>query len=157
MPLEIFVRAIDKTPIACYNGKCSVKKLNLTAATIKRCRCTRNERKTMRLIHSPRRFTPMIAATLALAASQAHADITTPDAYGYRAYDVTAILNLSKFEDISQSANLILTGDDKVAKNLALGFTFNIYGQNFTQVGVSDNGLMQFSDFPTAQFTKIKI
>ena len=89
-------------------------------------------------------------ATVSLAmALGATAQATTigPDAYGYIAADVSYA-----WEDISGTGKLVLTSDDDAYATEDLDFAFNFYGQEYTKVYWSTNGLVTFGGSST-QFT----
>jgi hypothetical protein len=48
--------------------------------------------------------------------------------------------------DISGSGTALTLGDDEVSAFIPIGFTFNFYGADYTQVRVSDNGFITFND-----------
>lgn len=68
-----------------------------------------------------------------------------PDSAGYTATDSVSFA----FTDISGSGTRILAGVDDVANVVALGFTFNFYGTNYTTVCISSNGLLSFGTCST--------
>lgn len=51
-----------------------------------------------------------------------------------------------------QGAAAISTGDDVYSNVLPLGFTFNFYGQNYTQCRLSSNGWLSFNTAETAGY-----
>lgn len=95
----------------------------------------------------------LITATTALAWSiAAQATTIGPDAYGYTATDTVGFA----FEDISGTGTSVLAGADDGAVTVPLGFTFNIYGNAFTSVSFSSNGLISFGG-QNAQFSNVNI
>ncbi len=67
-----------------------------------------------------------------------------PDAYGYSCTDSTEPDGLVSyaFEDISGTGTPISLGDDQVSGAIPLGFTFNYYGTDYTELYVSSNGFL---------------
>ena len=80
----------------------------------------------------------MIGAVLALG-GPARATSIGPDAYGYTASDVGYA-----WVDISATGAPGLTSDADAFTSADLGFTFTFYGQGYTKVYWSINGLMTF-------------
>ena len=86
-----------------------------------------------------RTFCVALGLSVGLAAA-VQAKSVGPDAYGYVAGDVPFA-----WEDISDQltrTHLPGTGSEDTAVTWTLGFTFNFYGQSFTDVSWSDNGLV---------------
>jgi len=75
-----------------------------------------------------------------------------PDAFGYTATDITPYA----FEDISSSGSVALTNSDDGTTNVALGFVFNFYGSNYTNIGLSPNGLLTFGGV-NSQFANVDL
>jgi len=48
------------------------------------------------------------------------------------------------FEDISQSGTFVNLSDDSVSQAIPIGFPFNFYGINYTNVYISSNGFLTF-------------
>lgn len=69
-----------------------------------------------------------------------------PDTYGYYWNDSNGAGEAYSWNDISGTGTL-LTGraDDGMSGALAIGFTFNFYGNNYTQVYICNNGFVSFS------------
>lgn len=66
------------------------------------------------------------------------ATFTDVDNWPYRANDE----EVDSFEDISTTGTQVLNGSDNGTTTIDIGFTFQFYHQNFTQVSVSPNGLV---------------
>ena len=66
------------------------------------------------------------------------ATFTDVDNWPYRANDE----EVASFEDISATGTRVLNGSDNGTSTIDIGFTFQFYHQNFTQVSVSPNGLV---------------
>ncbi len=88
----------------------------------------------------------MIGAVLALC-GPARATSIGPDAYGYTASDVAYA-----WSDISATGTKRLTSDADAFTSADLPFTFTFYGQDYTKVYWSINGLVTFGAGST-QFT----
>jgi hypothetical protein len=54
------------------------------------------------------------------------------------------------FTDISGTGTTVLSGGDDVAVSANIGFTFNLFGTNFTSLFISSNGLITFGSANTA-------
>jgi hypothetical protein len=69
-----------------------------------------------------------------------------PDVFGYTCTDSTEPDGLVTydFEDISGTGTPITLGDDQVSPAVPLGFTFNFYDVDYTDVYVSSNGFVTF-------------
>jgi hypothetical protein len=65
---------------------------------------------------------------------------TPPDAAGYRATDQTPF----SFQNIVSTGARVLAGTDDGTANVNIGFTFRFYGQGYTSVCISTNGLIAF-------------
>ena len=71
-----------------------------------------------------------------------------PDAFGYTYIDSDEAGGPTfAWADISAATALGLGNDD--FSNQAIGFTFNFYGTNYTQVAVSSNGYLNFDSGPS--------
>ncbi len=66
-----------------------------------------------------------------------------PDPFGYRCEDLVTR------DWITPTTDTGITNDDQV-RSIPIGFTFNFYGNNYTQVRVSSNGNLQFTTNNTA-------
>ena len=88
----------------------------------------------------------MIVSAVAPSSSQA-ANIG-PDSFGYEATDEVGF----SFEDVSVTGTRILSGVDDAASPAGLGFTFNFYGTDFSDLFLSANGLLSFGS-ANAEFT----
>ena len=75
-----------------------------------------------------------------------------PDAYGYMAKDNWP----APFEDISTNGTRLLVEADDWATNAALGFKFVFYGVSFSNVFISANGLLTFTD-PNTQNLNVNL
>ncbi len=80
----------------------------------------------------------VFAASAALTLSAA---TIGPDSFGYTATDNSSQVN---YASIAGSGTVVLNGTDDSAVQVALGFTFNFYGVDYTQIFLSTNGLMTF-------------
>lgn len=69
-----------------------------------------------------------------------------PDSFGYTANDTATF----SFVDISGTGTNVGAGDDTSHGPFGLGFTFNYYGTNFTDVFLSSNGFVSFGSGSTA-------
>jgi len=89
-------------------------------------------------------------AVIIAAAAAVSADAVTkgPDAFGYVVTDEADYA----WEDLSGTGKLVLTNDDDAYASADLNFTFTFYGQEYTKVYWSTNGLMTFGAAST-QFT----
>lgn len=68
-----------------------------------------------------------------------------PDEYGYQWRDSDEGSVNYDWTDISSTGTSISFGDDSVSASIDLGFTFNFYGVDYTQVYVTSNGFLSFS------------
>jgi hypothetical protein len=85
---------------------------------------------------------PLVCALVAASAAPAAAASVGPDSYGYVAKDTSY-----SFIDLSTSSgatprHTVLQDDGTVTESI--GFTFNFYGTDYTQVSWSPNGLLTF-------------
>lgn len=83
--------------------------------------------------------TLVVGATLLLGPS-ANALTIGPDAFGYTATDEIAF----NFTDVTTTGTQTLADHDDATDTVGLGFSFNFYGTNYSQVSFSENGLMTF-------------
>jgi len=60
------------------------------------------------------------------------------------------------FEDISATGNRVLAGTDDETVSADLGFTFNFFGQDFTSISWSPNGLLTFGG-SSGQFSNVNL
>ena len=67
-----------------------------------------------------------------------------PDAFGYRWNDSDEGNVTYAWTDIRATGSSLNLGDDNVSPALDLGFAFNFYGTDYTQVYVSSNGFLTF-------------
>ncbi|GEM_PF-3140638 len=66
-----------------------------------------------------------------------------PDAYGYQFTDSTEPGGPAyDFEDISTTGTAVFLGDDEVSGAIPIGFPFNYYGVDYTEVYISSNGFL---------------
>jgi hypothetical protein len=74
-----------------------------------------------------------------------------PDAFGYRWLDSDESGGPTfAWEDITGTGDLLaLTGDDATSAPIDMGISFPFYGSSFTQVRVSTNGFLSFTDAST--------
>ena len=81
-------------------------------------------------------------AAIIVAAAAVSADAVTkgPDAFGYVVTDEVGYA----WEDLSGTGKLVLTNDDDAYASADLNFTFTFYGQDYTKVYWSTNGLITF-------------
>jgi len=70
----------------------------------------------------------------------AHALVIGPDAFGYTASDE----GIFSFEDITLTGTRVLAGFDDSTTSATLGFNFDFYGNTYSSVFWSPNGLMTF-------------
>ena len=68
--------------------------------------------------------------------------VCPPDAFGYTCTDSNEGVVSYDFEDISGTGTPLTLGDDQVSTALPLGFTFNYYGTDYTEIFVSSNGFL---------------
>ncbi|PLX85489.1 MAG: hypothetical protein C0617_04130 [Desulfuromonas sp.] len=74
-----------------------------------------------------------------------------PDSFGYTFIDSEEAGGPAfEWEDIAATGTLLPLGDDEGSPFLPLGFTFNFYGIDYTELKVSSNGFLGFSDFPSS-------
>jgi len=96
----------------------------------------------------------VLAAGLLMSASVANASQSAaPDAFGYTWTDsLTPAPSISySFYDIYATGTDTLLGDDQVLLAVPIGFTFNYYGDPYTTVNISSNGILGFG--PTTSST----
>ncbi len=75
--------------------------------------------------------------------SQADALTGGPDSYGMRFIDSTEGGGpVYFFEDISTTGTGVALSDDQMSGAIPLGFTFNFYGADYTEVYISSNGFL---------------
>ncbi|MDK9701325.1 MAG: carboxypeptidase-like regulatory domain-containing protein, partial [bacterium] len=74
-----------------------------------------------------------------------------PDAFGYRAYDITEpeVPELLFWPDITSTGTTVVAGDDQGVMCDMDGFVFNYYGVNFSRLFVSTNGIVKFTEVTT--------
>jgi PKD repeat protein len=73
-----------------------------------------------------------------------------PDAFGYIFIDSNESGGPAyNFEDISSTGTVLTLGDDQLSGPIGLGFTFNYYGFDYSQIYVSSNGFLSVQ--PTSQ------
>ncbi len=72
--------------------------------------------------------------------------ICPPDSFGYTCTDSDEGDVAYNFEDIAGTGTPITLGDDQVSPLIPLGFTFNFYGTDYTNLYVSSNGFLSFTD-----------
>jgi len=67
-----------------------------------------------------------------------------PDAFGYSCTDSTEADGLVTydFEDIVATGTAVSLGDDQVSPPLPIGFSFDYYGVEYTQIYISSNGFL---------------
>jgi hypothetical protein len=83
----------------------------------------------------------VVAAVLLLSACGLSLGGTTaPDAAGYRATDQTPF----SFQNIVSTGARVLAGTDDGTANVNIGFTFRFYGQDYSSLCISTNGLIAF-------------
>lgn len=63
-----------------------------------------------------------------------------PDDFGYTAQSIPFNLR-----DVSTSGTQVTLRDDQVSDAIPLGFTFNFYGRDYTEVFISSNGFLTFT------------
>lgn len=70
-----------------------------------------------------------------------------PDAFGYIFLDNAELMGpVYNYYDISATGtNADLSADDEASDPIPIGFTFNFYGQNYSQVQMTTNGLLDFT------------
>jgi choice-of-anchor A domain-containing protein len=81
-----------------------------------------------------------VLAWILLAASAGQAASVGPDAFGYVASEATVY----SFVDIASSGIGVLTGADDDQAIVNIGFAFQFYGQTYTSLCASTNGLISF-------------
>ncbi len=89
----------------------------------------------------------MIATAFVVAIGGASANQGTRDSYGYRWTDSKAPSPSVQFnwtEINTTGTNAYVTGDDSYGGPFNIGFSFNFYGNTYTQFYVSTNGLVSF-------------
>jgi hypothetical protein len=80
-------------------------------------------------------------AVLAVSTGQVKAGLmsTGPDAFGYSGSTIS-----SNLRDISSTGVFLPLGDDVFSGLISIGFSFDYYGNTFSQARVSSNGLLDF-------------
>jgi subtilisin family serine protease len=73
-----------------------------------------------------------------------------PDVFGYRWGDSDGNSVIYDWTDITATGTAMSFSDDSVTSAIDLGFTFEFYGVEYTQIRVSSNGFLTFSDSPTS-------
>ncbi len=63
-----------------------------------------------------------------------------PDDFGYTGIEIPY-----SFTDISGTGTFVSLSDDQVSGAIPIGFTFNFYGVDYTEVYISSNGFITFS------------
>ena len=86
-------------------------------------------------------FTAALAACLLWPGLALAAIAPGPDAFGYT---VASTTNFSFLQITSGSTRVLRLVDDAAATNINIGFTFNFYGSDYTNVSINVNGLMTF-------------
>ncbi len=85
----------------------------------------------------------VFSVSLSFSPTSAKADTGGPDAFGYTFIDSNEPGGPSfNFEDISGTGTQVFLGDDQVSGAIPIGFTFNYYGINYTNVFISSNGFL---------------
>jgi hypothetical protein len=69
-----------------------------------------------------------------------------PDAFGYHWIDSDQDQVSYAWTDISTTGTSLSLGDDSVSSALDLGFSFDFYGTDYTQVYISSNGFLSFEN-----------
>jgi hypothetical protein len=64
-----------------------------------------------------------------------------PDDFGYTAQNIPFNLR-----DVSTSGTQVSLKDDEVSDAIPLGFSFNFYGKDYTEVFISSNGFLTFTE-----------
>jgi uncharacterized repeat protein (TIGR01451 family) len=105
----------------------------------------------------------IISAFAALTSVNAAAPVTVPsaggpDSFGYTYLDSTATGGPTyNWIDITTTGTQILYGsDDSYVANVPLGFFFNYYGTDYSQITIGNNGLL-FSNFGSSQYVNQQI
>ena len=77
-----------------------------------------------------------------------------PDSYGYRWLDSNEPGGpLYDWVDISATGTVVTPADDATRGPFDLGFTFNFYGVDYTQVRICTNGFLTFENTTSAPYT----
>jgi uncharacterized repeat protein (TIGR01451 family) len=95
----------------------------------------------------------VIGTFAALNFAHAHPSTGGPDSFGYTYIDSNDINGPTyNWIDITQTGTQILFGtDDSYVANVPLGFFFNYYGTDYSQITIGNNGLL-FSTFGSSQY-----
>lgn len=95
---------------------------------------------------------PLLFLALLVGSGIAGAATIGPDAFGYTASDVPFL-----WEDVSTTGTRVLAGaDDGTFGPVNLGFNFSFYGNNYTSVCMSSNGLLTFGGC-NSQYSNVDI
>ncbi|MDJ0690785.1 MAG: hypothetical protein QNJ41_20040 [Xenococcaceae cyanobacterium MO_188.B32] len=78
-------------------------------------------------------------------------DAPAPEFFDYISMEVPF-----QFEDISETGTRVLAGADDATASAALGFTFDFFGTDYTDVSWSPNGLMTFGG-TNGQFSNVDL
>ena len=73
-----------------------------------------------------------------------------PDVFGYRWDDSDGSSVIYDWADITATGTEMSFSDDSVTGAIDLGFTFDFYGVEYTQIRVSSNGFLTFADSPNS-------
>jgi hypothetical protein len=94
----------------------------------------------------------LAAVVLATGTGSISAAIIGPDSYGYRATNKVPYA----WVDLTSTGTRVLVGQDDTPITVPIGFTFKIYGNDYSRLSFNPNGLISFAA-QTNRFTNVDL